>query len=63
MVGYDPKQRSSSAAPRSRVGWSNLLGASCILFLQKYQRNSTEYGYGRQYQTQGYGLAEENDTA
>lgn len=42
--------KESSPAPRSGVSWSDLLGTRCILFLQNYQSNSTEYGYGRQYQ-------------
>jgi hypothetical protein len=37
------------------------LGAVRILFLQNYERDSTEYGYGRQHQAQGYGLTEKND--
>jgi hypothetical protein len=32
-----------------------------MLFLQYHQRDTTEYGYGRQYQAQCQGLAEEND--
>ena len=32
-----------------------------MLFLQDHQRDTTEYGYGRQYQAQCHGLTEEND--
>ena len=55
------RTRSSSAAPRSGVGWSDLLIAFCIFLLQNDQRDPTEYGYGRQYQTQGYGFPEKKD--
>ena len=55
------RTRSSLAAPRSGVGWSDLLGVIGIFLLQNYQRDPTEYGYGRQYQAQGYGFPEKKD--
>ena len=32
-----------------------------MLLLQNYERDPAEYGDGRQYQAQGYGLTQEND--
>jgi hypothetical protein len=56
-------QRASSVVGSLQAIRRNDLSAVSLLLLQNYQGNSTENCDGGQCQTQGYGLAEENNAA